>query len=110
MKNQVYYKRDGERYISFFIIERDTKCYFFLRKLTTLKEKINIAIDVVTPGEPTDEIVKLHKKYILDRYDSSTTIYTNSGYQGGSKEDDRLWLEFRKRLKREENLKNLLVD
>jgi len=110
MKNQIYYKRDGERYIDFFTIERETKSYLFLRKLTTLKDKINIAIDVVTPGEPTDEIVKHYKKYALTTYEPSTTIYTNSGYQGGSKEDDRLWLEFRKRLKREENLKNLLVD
>ena len=108
MQNQIYYKRNGERYIDFFIIERETKCYLFLRKLTTLKEKINIAIDVVTPGDSTDEVVKHHKKYILSKYDSSTTIYTNSGYQCGSKEDDRLWIEFRKRLEREIKLKDLV--
>lgn len=109
MKNQIYFKRDGERYINFFTIERETKCYYFLRSLTVVRERINVAIDVVTPGEPTQQVIKHCKKYTLNDY-TGQTIYTDSGYQCGTDEDDRLWREFLKRLKREDNLQSLLVD
>ncbi len=96
--------------VNFFIIERETRCYVFMRQLTTNRENVNVAISIVSPGEtdkPTDKIVKFNKNRAPGLY-TGELLWIDSGYQIWNEEDHRLHKEFRNMLNRDKKLEKLL--
>ena len=78
-----------------------------MKQLTTNYENVNVAISIVSPGEPTDKIVKFNKNRAPGLY-TGEFLWVDSGYQVWNEEDHRLHKEFRNMLIRDKKLEKLL--